>query len=94
MTDQIAEEFTKHDTFHIAITPEGTRKAVSDWKKGFYIIAQKAGVPIVLTYIDFAKKEIGYGKIFQPTGNMESDMAEIKAFFRTKVGKIPENFGI
>jgi len=25
---------------------------------------------------------------------MESDMAEIKAFFRTKVGKIPENFGI
>ena len=46
--------------FHIAITPEGTRKAVPDWKKGFYIIAQKAGVPIVLTYIDFAKKEIGY----------------------------------
>lgn len=94
LTDQIAEEFSKHDVFHIAITPEGTRKAVPDWKKGFYIIAQKAGVPIVLTYIDFAKKEIGYGKIVQPTGNMEGDMAEIKAFFRTKVGKIPENFGI
>ncbi len=94
LTDQIAEEFSKHDVFHIAITPEGTRKAVPDWKKGFYIIAQKAGVPIVLTYIDFAKKEIGYGTVFQPTGNMESDMAEIKAFFRTKVGKIPENFGI
>ena len=48
----------------------------------------------VSDYIDFAKKEIGYGQIFQPTGNVESDMAEIKGFFRTKTAKIPENFGI
>jgi len=29
VTDQMAEEFSKHETFHLAITPEGTRSLVS-----------------------------------------------------------------
>ncbi len=43
--------------FQLAVTPEGTRKRVNDWKKGFYFIALKANVPIVVAYFDYKKKE-------------------------------------
>ena len=51
--DMAAEIFTKYDTIYMAITPEGTRKLVKNWKKGFYYIAQKADVPIVLSFLDY-----------------------------------------
>ena len=47
LTDQLAEQARQRDTFHLCITPEGTRKAVKDWKKGFYYIALKANLPII-----------------------------------------------
>lgn len=93
LTDQIAAEFGKHESFYIGVTPEGTRKYNKDWKKGFYFIAQKANVPIMLAYIDYAKKELGYGQLFQPTGNLEADMIAIKSFYKGVSGKKPENFG-
>lgn len=94
LTDQIAAEFAKHKIFRIGVTPEGTRSFNADWKKGFYFIAQKARVPIVLAYIDYAKKMVGFGKIFQPTGDLEKDLRAIKEFYRTTTGKKPDNFGL
>lgn len=35
MVDQMAERFANSTQFHLAITPEGTRKANPEWKKGF-----------------------------------------------------------
>jgi len=40
----------------LGISPEGTRSRVEKWKTGFYYIAQKANVPIVLMYMDYKKK--------------------------------------
>ena len=42
MTDAMAETAKAADTFHLCITPEGTRSRTADWKKGFYFIALKA----------------------------------------------------
>lgn len=92
LTDQVAEEFAKHEQFHIGITPEGTRKAVSEWKKGFYHIAVKAGVPIQLAHIDYAKKECAITEIFYPTGNDEQDLAYIRNFYAEFLGKHPERY--
>lgn len=89
ITDQVVELFAKNTHFRIGITPEGTRKATSKWRMGFYYIAQKAGVPIQLAYIDYAKKEAGIGKYFYPTGDVEADMVEIKAFYKGIKGKNP-----
>ncbi|HIU55152.1 MAG TPA: acyltransferase, partial [Candidatus Gallibacteroides avistercoris] len=63
-------------------------------KMGFYYIALKAEVPIVLAYLDYGKKEIGLTRIFYPTGNEEADLKEIKAFYRDKRGRFPERFAI
>ena len=94
MTDQMAAEFAKHDTLCVAITPEGTRSYNPDWKKGFYFIAEKAGIPIVFAALDFKKKEIKLGDQFIPTGNVDTDMIQIKAYFKDANAKFPDKFGI
>jgi len=94
VTDQMTLEFNTHDTFHLAITPEGTRKIAKEWKMGFYYIAQKANVPIQLAYIDYAKKEMGITEIIYPSGDEDSDIAAIHAFYKNITAKHPERFFI
>ena len=92
VTDIIAEEFNKRDSLIIGLTPEGTRSLNYEWKKGFYYIAQKANVPIVLAYIDFKKKKVGYNKLLIPT-NYEDNIIMIKKYYSNINAKYPEKFG-
>ncbi|MCP9611793.1 lysophospholipid acyltransferase family protein [Coprobacter tertius] len=92
LTDQVVDQFNKRDKFCIAITPEATRKRNDNWKKGFYYIALKANVPIILAYIDYKRKEIGLKKVFYPTGNIEPDMKIIKNAYDGVTALHPENF--
>lgn len=94
LVEQIAQQYKTHERFSVAITPEATRKRNPNWKMGFYYIALKAEVPIVLAYLDYGKKEIGLTRIFYPTGNEEADLKEIKAFYWDKRGRFPERFAI
>jgi 1-acyl-sn-glycerol-3-phosphate acyltransferase len=94
MTDQLAAIARQRDTFGLCITPEGTRKPTTEWKHGFYYIALKAGIPIVLAGIDYQKKEIRIEKEITPSGNIDADMKEIKRYFKDFKGKHPENFTV
>ena len=78
VVDQVAEQFKVRDQFVLALSPEGTRKKVDKLRTGFYHIALKAGVPIVLAGLDFGRKEISFSEPFLPTGNMEEDFKKIK----------------
>lgn len=92
LVDQMVAVFKKRKKFHLAITPEGTRKPNPNWKKGFYHIALKAQVPIVLIGIDYEKKTISAGKSIFPSGDIEKDMREIKLYYKDFKGRHPENF--
>lgn len=94
MTDNLANTATQSNSFKLCITPEGTRKPVTEWKKGFYYIALKAGLPILLYGVDYKKKMIVCTESFRPTGDIESDMRKIKLYFKDFKGKYPENFSI
>ena len=94
MTDNLAETARKLDTFKLTITPEGTRSANPNWKKGFYIIAQKAGIPILLYGLDYQRKYIECIHSIMPSGDIEKEMREIKRYFKDFKGKHPENFTI
>lgn len=94
MTDSLAQAATDNDTFRLTITPEGTRSATSEWKKGFYFIAMKASLPILLYGADYEKKLIVCTKTIIPTGDFEKDMQEIKDYYRDMKGKKPENFAV
>jgi 1-acyl-sn-glycerol-3-phosphate acyltransferase len=92
--EQIIRVAKESKVFHLAITPEGTRKANPDWKRGFYYIAKGAGIPILLAGIDFSTKTITIGKEITPSGDIEKDMREIKLYFKDFKGKHPERFTI
>jgi 1-acyl-sn-glycerol-3-phosphate acyltransferase len=91
---QMVEELKRRAELVLMLSPEGTRKKVTRWKTGFYQIALGAGVPLVLAFLDYARKEGGLGPIFQPTGDYSTDMAEILAFYATVTGKHPERMGV
>jgi 1-acyl-sn-glycerol-3-phosphate acyltransferase len=76
----------------LIVPPEGTRSKARYWKTGFYYIALGANVPIVMAYMDYARKESGLGPVFEPTGNIEADMARIQAFYAPFKGKNPDQF--
>jgi 1-acyl-sn-glycerol-3-phosphate acyltransferase len=94
MTDNLAEAARKAERFMLCITPEGTRSPNPEWKKGFYYIAQKAGIPILLYGIDYEQKLIRCTKTIVPNGDIDTQMHDIKLYFKDFKGKKPENFTI
>ena len=58
LVDAVIDIFDAHDEFSIALAPEGTRKKVERLKTGFYHIARKANIPIILVAFDFDSKTI------------------------------------
>jgi len=94
MTDAMADTARQAPAFRLCITPEGTRSRVEEWKKGFYFIALKAELPILLYGIDYEKRLIRCTKTIVPNGDLEGQMREIKLYYKDFRGKKPENFTI
>ncbi len=90
MVQQAVELFANNESLYLVFTPEGTRSANPNWKKGFYFIAQNANVPIVLAYIDYRKKTGGFHGIFIPSGNVKEDILSIKQQLAQYHAKYPE----
>jgi 1-acyl-sn-glycerol-3-phosphate acyltransferase len=88
----MVKTFSECDELVLSIPPEGTRSHTVYWKTGFYHMASGAGIPICLGFLDYAKKEGGIGPMFQPTGDIEKDMVEIKSFYKNISGKYPDRF--
>lgn len=76
----------------LIVPPEGTRSNTRFWKTGFYYIAIGAKVPIVMAYMDYEKKRSGLGPVFVPTGDIDADMARIKAFYAPIKGRHADRF--
>lgn len=91
---EVAAMFERYDTLNIVITPEGTRKLVHNWKRGFYYIAERANVPIVLGFLDFKKKELGFGPMLYPSGNYDEDWKIMEKFYRGITAKHPERYNL
>lgn len=89
MVQHMVAMLQQQDALMLIIAPEGTRSRVTRWKRGFYHIALQAKVPLVLSYIDYQQKHIGFGPTVYPTGDMAEDLEQIQAFYQDKVGKYP-----
>lgn len=91
LTDQAVKIIKNSDEIFMVFTPEGTRSYNPKWKRGFYYIAQKAQVPIYVGYIDYKKKIGGFDSLFEPTGNVDADIQELKRRLSKYEGRVPEN---
>jgi 1-acyl-sn-glycerol-3-phosphate acyltransferase len=87
VVQQTINAFNLSSNLVIVIAPEANRAYVQKWRTGFYHIAVGANVPIVLGFLDFSKKQGGYLKSYLPTGDLDSDLAIIKAQYQGINGK-------
>lgn len=90
---RMARLFREGDDFKLVIAPEGTRRRTAHWKTGFYYIAQTAQVPIVLGYVDYLRKVVGFGPTLMPSDDIEADFAFIRRFYATVTGRYPAQHG-
>jgi len=93
MVDQVVTLFNKKERFHLALSPEGTRKKVTKLRSGFYHIAKNANVPIVMVGLDFPSKRVVFAEPFFVSDIEKADMQKIIQFFKDFKGYIP-NLGI
>jgi 1-acyl-sn-glycerol-3-phosphate acyltransferase len=89
--DAIAKIFQEKEVFRLAISPEGTRKKVTEWRTGFYYIALKGGVPIVPVGFDWKNKQVIIFPTLYPTGDKDADFKVLDGYLKGIEGKIPEN---
>ena len=92
VVEQVVNMFKATTQLHLGIAPEGTRTKVAKWKTGFYHIALKANVPILLLKMDYERKEVGIICEFMPIGDFEKDMLFIQDKYKDVKGKIPEYY--
>lgn len=81
-------------SLHVIISPEGTRSKVTRWNKGFYLIALKSEVPIIVAFIDYKKKEIGIKGVINNLENYDEVIKTINSMYKNVCAKHPNNFAI
>ena len=92
LVDSMTLLLKESDEMIVAVPAEGTRSWVPKWKTGFYHIAKSANVPIIMGFVDFKVKEVGFGPMFKVCGDFDKDMSKIQAFFENKNGKFPNKY--
>lgn len=86
LVDTVVDIFRENEKMHIAITPEGTRSDVTTLKKGFYYMALKADVPLVLVGFDYVRKAFVVCDPLYLTGDYATDMKNFYEFYLTIQG--------
>ncbi|WP_273035696.1 lysophospholipid acyltransferase family protein [Spongiibacter tropicus] len=90
VVQQMTETFAGTDDMVLIIAPEGTRKAVPRWKGGFYHIAVGAQVPVVPVFLDYGRKQVGFGEPCLPSGDLDADMPVIQQCYADVTACHPE----
>ncbi len=89
--DSIAEKLDEAEQLRLLITPEGTRSYKSTLKSGYYHLARKANVPIVLAGPNFKDKTFTIMPPRPPMATFEEDQANVIEFCKTQHAYHPEN---
>lgn len=87
---QVVELLESNETILLALAPEGTRSYKPYWKTGFYHIAEKADLPLLMFYLDNKTRTIGFGELFKVTGDIDADMEVFRDFYKHKEGFNPQ----
>ncbi|MEK7239481.1 MAG: lysophospholipid acyltransferase family protein [Gemmatimonadota bacterium] len=92
VVDQTIGYFRTRDRIILALSPEGTRRKIPQWRTGFYWVAVGAGVPIVPVAFDFPRRRIVLNPPQLMSGEMEKDLAQLRGFFNAAQAYRPGNY--
>lgn len=88
VVEQMVMRFADAERLWLGIAPEGTRKRVAKWKTGFWHIARDAQVPIFPVAFDYATRSIVLGPLFEPSADLDGDVAKLRAWYSPFRGKV------
>ncbi|MGQ4276958.1 lysophospholipid acyltransferase family protein [Pseudidiomarina sp. E22-M8] len=88
---QMVNEFKQRHELVLALAPEGTRRKVSEWRKGFVHIARATQVPVVPVAFDFARKVVDICPPLMISGDIDSELVRVKQAVAHAVGKNPQH---
>ncbi len=88
--DQAVAQFENNESFYFGLAPEGTRSRKEFWKSGFYRIAEAADVPIILGFMNYGQREIGFGPVIEVTGGPDAVMDACREFYETIEPRWPD----
>ena len=77
----LVETFRQRETLLLAIAPEGTRRAVKEWRMGFAHIAAGAGVPVVPIGLDWTHRELVLGPAIPLSGDLDAAASALRSWF-------------
>jgi len=92
--NKIVEYFDNSEELHIVLSPEGQRRKTTHWKKGFFYMACRANVPIVVGYLDYKNKQVGIKGIIEDTTDVNETMKLVADMYQNTNAKHPGNFGL
>jgi 1-acyl-sn-glycerol-3-phosphate acyltransferase len=81
MVGEMVTQLNNSEVLRLVVPAEGTRSKSEYWKSGFYRIAVQAEVPIVFGYVDRVRGTGGFPCAFAPSGDINADMEQIRAFY-------------
>ena len=80
LVQQMCDLLNSREKIWMVFSPDGTRSYRPHWKTGFYWTAVETGLPIMCAAINWKTKTITLDLIFEPTGDIEADMAMIREY--------------
>ncbi len=87
---QVVQLIEDSEQIYLVLSPEGTRSFTPFWKTGFYLIAKRAQIPIVMFYLDTKTRTIGFSDLYHISGDINADMAKFREYYADKEGYSPE----
>lgn len=89
---EAANMINKSDRMHLLICPEGQLAPTDQWNPGFYLMALKADVPIVVVFLDYAKKEAGVKGVIYNLRNRNAVYRQLAEMYNGVSARYPDKF--
>lgn len=90
MVAQFDQARERNALFWLALSPEGTRKRTDGWRSGYYQVALRARVPIMLVKLDVSRKCIDFSHFVAITGQVDADHERLAAHYQGASGFKPQ----
>ena len=87
MAQRLREARERDEFMWLGLSPEGTRELTPGWRSGFHQVALQAGVPVMLAYLDYARREVGLDSAWRLSGQPHADLDRFAQRLRGRTGK-------
>jgi len=88
-----ATEILSHtENMHLVICPEGQLAPTDHWNPGFYYIAIKANVPMIVVFLDYGKREAGVKGVISDTQNLNDVYRKLADIYDGVTARHPDCF--